>query len=72
MPWGAGRARLHAGIHYVIMNERSGQVMRATTFFTWQPEATRQLQDVVRSTRNGRVIVILATVNIYFRLMYSS
>nr|XP_027230648.1 protein O-linked-mannose beta-1,2-N-acetylglucosaminyltransferase 1-like [Penaeus vannamei] len=61
MPWGAGRARLHAGIHYVIMNERSGQVMRATTFFTWQPEATRQLQDVVRSTRNGRVIVILAT-----------
>lgn len=62
MPWGTERARLHAGIHYVIINERSGQVMRATTFLTWQPEATRQLQDVVTSTRNGRVIVILATV----------
>ncbi|XP_042888585.1 protein O-linked-mannose beta-1,2-N-acetylglucosaminyltransferase 1-like [Penaeus japonicus] len=60
VPWGAERARLHAGVHYVILNERSGQVMQAATFLTWQPEATRQLQDVVMSTRNGRVIVILA------------
>ncbi|XP_064101826.1 protein O-linked-mannose beta-1,2-N-acetylglucosaminyltransferase 1-like [Macrobrachium nipponense] len=55
-PWGETTARLHAGIHLLILHQKSGAVMRTRNFYTWQPELDRQLSmalDDVRSREAG-------------------
>ncbi|KAG7178115.1 O-linked-mannose beta-1-2-N-acetylglucosaminyltransferase 1-like 10, partial [Homarus americanus] len=61
LPWADNLARLHAGVHLLTLHERSGQVMRAATYLTWQPENNRQLSQALNDARDGRLLLLLAT-----------
>ncbi|XP_068206009.1 protein O-linked-mannose beta-1,2-N-acetylglucosaminyltransferase 1-like [Palaemon carinicauda] len=58
-PWGETTARLHAGVHLLILHQKSGAVMRIRNFYTWQPEIDLQLAMALHNVRRGRLIVLL-------------
>lgn len=62
MKWAAGEARLHGGVHLLTLHEETGQVMRSATYLTWQPENSRQLSQALKDAREGRILLIMATV----------
>lgn len=62
MAWGEGEARLHAGVHLLTLNQRSGRLLLATTFLTWQPETSRLLVAALRDAGQGRLLLLLASV----------
>ncbi|XP_053634674.1 uncharacterized protein [Cherax quadricarinatus] len=62
--------RLHAGVHMMTLHQRSGKVMRATTYLTWQPENSRQLSQAITDATDGRLLLFLATVTTNLILHY--
>lgn len=56
-------ARFHAGLHLLTLNERTGEVMRAETFLTWQPETSRLLGQALRDAGEGRLLVLVGVVS---------
>lgn len=63
LPWGNQVARFHAGLHLVTLNERTGEVMRAETFFTWQPETSHHLAQALQDASEGRLLVLVGLVS---------
>ncbi|XP_071542894.1 protein O-linked-mannose beta-1,2-N-acetylglucosaminyltransferase 1-like [Panulirus ornatus] len=61
LEWEGKTVRLHAGVHLLTLHERSGKVMRAATYLTWQPENNRQLSQALQDARDGRLLLLLAT-----------
>ncbi|XP_045596272.2 protein O-linked-mannose beta-1,2-N-acetylglucosaminyltransferase 1 [Procambarus clarkii] len=58
MAWGRGRARLHAGLHLITLNQDTGQVMAADSYMTWQPTSEGQFLAALHHTQRGRLLVI--------------
>lgn len=62
LEWEGKPVRLHGGVHLLTLHERSGQVMRAVSYQTWQPENNKQLSQALQDARDGRLLLLLATV----------
>ncbi|XP_066950348.1 protein O-linked-mannose beta-1,2-N-acetylglucosaminyltransferase 1-like [Macrobrachium rosenbergii] len=58
-PWGETTARFHAGVHLLVLHQKSGAVMRTRNFYTWQPEIDKQLSMALDDVRTGRLVVLL-------------
>lgn len=48
----------------VTLNEWTGEVMRAETFLTWQPETSRQVVQALQDVGAGRLLVFVGLVGV--------
>ncbi|KAG7161020.1 O-linked-mannose beta-1-2-N-acetylglucosaminyltransferase 1-like 34, partial [Homarus americanus] len=59
VPWAGITARLHAGLHLITLHQSTGQVMRATSYMTWQTNTDRQFIKDLEEIQDSRLLVIL-------------
>ncbi|KAK4317564.1 hypothetical protein Pmani_011368 [Petrolisthes manimaculis] len=57
--WGSGMARLHAGLHLVVLHQYTGRLMAADSFTTWQMTSDTAFLSAFHNIQDGRLILIL-------------
>ncbi|KAK7075878.1 hypothetical protein SK128_016410 [Halocaridina rubra] len=61
IPWGSTTARVHAGVHLIVLHQKSGLVLRRGNFLTWQPEVHKQLLQALMDIKRGRLLILLGS-----------
>lgn len=62
--WGNGLARLHAGLHLVVLHQYTGRLMTAESFTTWQMTSDAAFLSAFHNIQDGRLILILGAVRL--------
>lgn len=61
--WGLGEARLHAGLHLLLLHQTAGSLVIAESFMTWQPELDKSFMQLWDEIQDGRLLVLLGAVS---------
>lgn len=63
MAWGTEKARLHAGLHVLVLHQTTGSLVAAKSFMTWQPELDKALMQYWNEIQEERLLVLLGAVS---------
>lgn len=63
MAWGPDEARLHAGLHLLLLHQTAGSLVAAESFMTWQPELDKGFMQYWNEIQEGRLLVLLGAVS---------